>query len=293
MVDADLLCLQSFVAVFYSTQLIWQLFRIGVWVRFGLFSSAIAIVVSAVCAAGGASAATLTEVADVSGTYDCGVTGCLFSGTINDKTFSGYISGSTVQATHPDSYLDAVLAYNAYVQSNPGSGFGPLEISPIGETRYEASNDDNPNYVANNGLPADLADGFDPIVDPSGTQIGQVDFCTPDGLSSPSTICSTANSDENYRDGTWALTVDEPASYVAVDSQNHFIIYEIDSPSTSGTWSTSDISNDLSDPQAELQGLVLFAAVPEPATWAMFLLGFGMIGGSLRILRRKGAVATA
>ena len=35
------------------------------------------------------------------------------------------------------------------------------------------------------------------------------------------------------------------------------------------------------------------SAVPEPATWAMFLVGFGGIGFMMRNGRRKGAVATA
>jgi hypothetical protein len=35
------------------------------------------------------------------------------------------------------------------------------------------------------------------------------------------------------------------------------------------------------------------APVPEPATWTMFLLGFGGIGFMLRSSRRKGVVATA
>ncbi len=29
--------------------------------------------------------------------------------------------------------------------------------------------------------------------------------------------------------------------------------------------------------------------VPEPATWAMMILGFGMAGGALRTTRRKAA----
>jgi PEP-CTERM motif len=40
-------------------------------------------------------------------------------------------------------------------------------------------------------------------------------------------------------------------------------------------------------------GGVLTAGVPEPATWAMFLVGFGAIGWTLRKARSKGAVATA
>jgi hypothetical protein len=37
----------------------------------------------------------------------------------------------------------------------------------------------------------------------------------------------------------------------------------------------------------------LTSSVPEPATWAMFLLGFGGIGFMMRNSRRKGSVATA
>lgn len=36
-----------------------------------------------------------------------------------------------------------------------------------------------------------------------------------------------------------------------------------------------------------ISGLTLTPAVPEPATWATMLLGFGMMGGSLRYRRRK------
>ncbi|MBO9711270.1 MAG: PEPxxWA-CTERM sorting domain-containing protein [Sphingomonas sp.] len=37
----------------------------------------------------------------------------------------------------------------------------------------------------------------------------------------------------------------------------------------------------------------LAASVPEPQTWAMMILGFGMVGGVLRTRRREGKLATA
>jgi hypothetical protein len=44
------------------------------------------------------------------------------------------------------------------------------------------------------------------------------------------------------------------------------------------------------DNTAYIDGVSLSAAVPEPATWAMMLLGFGAIGFALR--RRRSAIAT-
>jgi hypothetical protein len=43
----------------------------------------------------------------------------------------------------------------------------------------------------------------------------------------------------------------------------------------------------------KLSGHTIAAAVPEPATWGMMLLGFGMIGGAMRSSRRKPRVTFA
>jgi hypothetical protein len=37
----------------------------------------------------------------------------------------------------------------------------------------------------------------------------------------------------------------------------------------------------------------LSAAVPEPSTWAMLLLGFGFVGGAMRSARRRQKVTVA
>jgi hypothetical protein len=34
-------------------------------------------------------------------------------------------------------------------------------------------------------------------------------------------------------------------------------------------------------------GTLTFAAVPEPATWALLILGFGLVGGALRRKERQ------
>ncbi|MBO9711552.1 MAG: PEP-CTERM sorting domain-containing protein [Sphingomonas sp.] len=65
--------------------------------------------------------------------------------------------------------------------------------------------------------------------------------------------------------GTWTLFVDD--------------VFPADGGKFAGGWSL-DITT-------------LSAAVPEPATWAMMILGFGMVGGALRSTRRRPALAAA
>ncbi len=45
------------------------------------------------------------------------------------------------------------------------------------------------------------------------------------------------------------------------------------------------------DSQLLTSGQLEIAGVPEPATWALMIIGFGMIGGTLRIRRRQAALA--
>ena len=50
------------------------------------------------------------------------------------------------------------------------------------------------------------------------------------------------------------------------------------------------------DPAGNSYGPVIgdvAVAIPEPASWAMMLLGVGMIGGGLRMVRRKNPVGLA
>ena len=91
----------------------------------------------------------------------------------------------------------------------------------------------------------------------------------------------------NLKSGSWTLLAGGDASFVAVDGGNKFDLYELGTPATSGTWNTYDIpTGNLSLTNPQLFRLVLFSsAVPEPATWAMFPMGFGLIGASLRIMR--------
>lgn len=54
---------------------------------------------------------------------------------------------------------------------------------------------------------------------------------------------------------------------------------------TTGTFGVIDGSS--------FSGLAFAPAVPEPATWGMMLLGFGLIGGTMRYRRRRSDVAYA
>lgn len=89
--------------------------------------------------------------------------------------------------------------------------------------------------------------------------------------------------------GTWSLPKFR-VEYVAVKSSNQFMLYSVGGAS-SGDWSTTGLLNRQGRQQA-LSHLIFFGtAVPEPATWAMMLGGFGLAGASMR--RRKAQMVLA
>jgi hypothetical protein len=66
-----------------------------------------------------------------------------------------------------------------------------------------------------------------------------------------------------------------------------------DLPTLSGTQTLT--VNGISGGAGSYGGTIAFAprGVPEPATWAMMILGFGMVGAGLRLARRPDAVKIA
>lgn len=85
--------------------------------------------------------------------------------------------------------------------------------------------------------------------------------------------------------GTWSLT-NYLVDFIAVKASESFVLYQI-TPASSGNWNTFDIPYH-QNPH-DLSHIVFFgdpvSGVPEPATWALFILGFGGIGLMLRSRR--------
>lgn len=93
--------------------------------------------------------------------------------------------------------------------------------------------------------------------------------------------------------GTWS-TPGFLIDFLVVKASNEFILYQLATPASSGSWSTAGLVNKKGIKHG-LSHLTFFgsrsvAAVPEPATWGMMLLGFGIVGSALR-RRRTLAIA--
>lgn len=104
----------------------------------------------------------------------------------------------------------------------------------------------------------------------------------------------------NTTSGTWSLP-GYLVDFLAVKAGNFFVLYKLASPASSGTWNTFQILNKQGNPLG-LSHLAFFGTrddgidpgggeVPEPATWAMLLAGFGMVGFASRRRRLQQSVA--
>lgn len=91
--------------------------------------------------------------------------------------------------------------------------------------------------------------------------------------------------DASQTSGTWSLP-GYLVDYLAVKAGNDFVLYKLATPASSGTWTTANLVNNQGRLR-QLSHLTFFGtlAVPEPATWAMMIAGFGLAGVGLR--RRK------
>jgi hypothetical protein len=98
--------------------------------------------------------------------------------------------------------------------------------------------------------------------------------------------------------GTWSNNFF--SEFLAVKAGDFFVLYKLAAPAKSGTWNTFDIPLNTNGQPRGLSHLAFLGsdgfdpgggAVPEPATWAMLLSGFGLVGFAAR--RRRGAPSVA
>jgi len=87
--------------------------------------------------------------------------------------------------------------------------------------------------------------------------------------------------------GTWDLS-GFLVNFIAVKTGSNFVIYQLATPTSSGSWSTADMGNKV---LSHIEFFGTTAPVPEPATWAMLIMGMGVVGASMR--RRQTAVSFA
>ena len=91
--------------------------------------------------------------------------------------------------------------------------------------------------------------------------------------------------------GTWS-TPGHRIDFIGVKASNSFVLYRLVNSATSGTWSTADIPFNR-NPHAVSHVTFFGQPVPEPATWAMMIGGFGLIGAALRRRQRMGVLLAA
>jgi hypothetical protein len=90
--------------------------------------------------------------------------------------------------------------------------------------------------------------------------------------------------------GNWS-TPGFLVDFLAVKAGDFFVLYQLAAPANSGTWNTFNITNQRGIPLG-LSHLTFFGGddpndpgggvVPEPASWAMMLAGFGLVGFAAR-----------
>jgi hypothetical protein len=108
-----------------------------------------------------------------------------------------------------------------------------------------------------------------------------------DDVGFPGTLSGSSSS------GSWS-TPGYLIDYLAVKAANSFVLYKLASPVSSSLWSTIDIPNkgnlkDLS--HLAFFGSAEHSGAPEPASWALMMIGIGFVGYNVRRRRRLEVVA--
>lgn len=95
-------------------------------------------------------------------------------------------------------------------------------------------------------------------------------------------------------DGSWSVNDGTLIQYLTVKAGPEFLVFELPGAgSATGNFSTLGIEVGRNGNQPELSHLSFWTAgvaIPEPATWAMLITGFGLVGGAMR---RRDRISTA
>lgn len=196
----------------------------------------------------GAAQASEVITAKCDSVTDGDAQGCLFSGNINGNT----------DPLNVNSHKNAEAKYNAWANS-----FNP-DLENITLTYLIGTDDD-------------------------GSEAGELDFADYGSWTGMDTPMGTFTLDGDDLPAGFQL------EFFAVKAGPYFMLYEYIGPGT-GTgieinWSTLGIKVGKSPNPPGVSHMAFFGSVvsevPEPATWAFMIVGFGAIGASLRSARRK------
>jgi hypothetical protein len=129
------------------------------------------------------------------------------------------------------------------------------------------------------------------------SDIGKINV--PDGFDWSSPLVSALGkftSLDGGKSGTWELYGNLIADFISVKASNEFKLIKLTTAASGGSWSTEGLCAGKKCNQPQLSHLQFFGyeggdVVPEPATWAMMIAGFGLVGSAMR--RRRTVTVSA
>jgi PEP-CTERM motif len=205
--------------------------------------------------------------------------GTMIAGSANAATIT-FNNRAAFEATLSNSFTDTYDTTRGYAPGFSITADAPFSAI-VGQTRYQTTGFSNLNIIQSNGTYCAGCNGsFNLFFD--GTTFGTINGVQAVGFDSPfnggfdALVTFGDNSAQLY-----ALAVGNTPTFFGLTSDK--LIKSIAfGPGGQRTNSVSFV----------LDNLTIGNAVPEPATWAMMILGFGMVGAAAR-RRRQIRVVTA